>query len=79
MLVEVRALYDNYAYIIEMTAQFIPDKLPTERISEFITAKKTKKADETADKAPKKEYQMFAPEFEHVTKLIEKGLKFKCE
>ena len=38
-LTKVREIFDNCSYIMEMAEQFIPDKLPENRISEFITIK----------------------------------------
>jgi len=43
-LSDVRTIYDNYTYVLELTAQFIPDKLPEERISDFISMKRSKEA-----------------------------------
>lgn len=76
-LVKVREIFDNCSYIMEMTQQFIPDKLPEDRISEFITIKQTLSAQKHKD-GKRKEYQMFAPEFEHVIKLMDDGLHFEC-
>jgi hypothetical protein len=71
-LIKVRTVYDNCSYILEMAQQFIPDKLPQGSISEFISVKKPIVP---TDKPNKKEYQMFAPEFEHIKEMVTKGLK----